>query len=418
MALHTETKIYKHAYQLLNLSIEAKANMRRDFKNSLGTRIHDECIEVLVLIAAITSIAPNAATARAGACFDPQTRLWHNLPVSSEIGFGSPLHRCSASRSHPAVSAASLSVPPVLAARTGGRKACRFAQAVPGLPTRSSCRQRLEAWAAVVANRTAWRPTMAKTPARRSAPRIAVIDGQPTTTSRDIAETFGKRHDDVLKRIRSLDCSPEFHARNFAEMIVNTDIGKGATREDKAYRITRDGFAFLCMGFTGARAAQWKERYINTFNRMAERLAAKSAKPMTPALPEPALPDLRTAMMHGLPAPVPLSREQQAMVNRRAWALAHEAYELVREHIERVVAWRTTAAMRDQGHPALARAINEVTLGQALAHPQAQAAHSARTMLRALVTALQNSAADAEREFQQATTPLAEAGATTTGGKP
>lgn len=80
----------------------------------------------------------------------------------SPVGFDSPSHRCSESRSHcPAVSAASLSVPPVLAARTGGREACRFAQAVPGLSTRSSCRQRLTAWAVVVANRTAWRPLMA-----------------------------------------------------------------------------------------------------------------------------------------------------------------------------------------------------------------------------------------------------------------
>ena len=28
------------------------------------------------------------------------------------------------------------------------------------------------------------------------------------------------------------------------------------------------------MGFTGAKAAQWKERYISTFNEMAEKLAA------------------------------------------------------------------------------------------------------------------------------------------------
>ena len=51
MALHTQLPIYKHAYELLRLSVDAKANMRRDFKNSLGSRIHDECIEVLTLIA-------------------------------------------------------------------------------------------------------------------------------------------------------------------------------------------------------------------------------------------------------------------------------------------------------------------------------------------------------------------------------
>lgn len=125
---------------------------------------------------------------------------------------------------------------------------------------------------------------MVKTPARRNAPHIAVVDGQPTTTSRDIAETFGKRHDDVLKRIRSLDCSSEFSARNFAD-VQYTDA-KGELRTE--YRITRDGFAFLCMGFTGAKAAQWKERYINTFNRMAEKLATPAAhRPKTST--EPAL---------------------------------------------------------------------------------------------------------------------------------
>ena len=38
----------------------------------------------------------------------------------------------------------------------------RIAQAVPGLPTRSSCRPHLEVGAAVVANSTAWRPAMAR----------------------------------------------------------------------------------------------------------------------------------------------------------------------------------------------------------------------------------------------------------------
>lgn len=124
---------------------------------------------------------------------------------------------------------------------------------------------------------------MAKTPARRHAPHIAVIDGQPTTTSRDIAETFGKSHRDVLERIRNLKCSEEFGLRNFTQTPY-TDPQNGQTYTE--YRITRDGFAFLCMGFTGARAAQWKERYINTFNRMAEKL---SARPEPVPTPPPAL---------------------------------------------------------------------------------------------------------------------------------
>jgi hypothetical protein len=55
-------------------------------------------------------------------------------------------------------------------------------------------------------------------------------------------------------------------------MIVEVAVGKGATRKSPAYRMTRDGFTFLCMGFTGAEAARWKEAYINAFNRMEAEL--------------------------------------------------------------------------------------------------------------------------------------------------
>ncbi|MGI9701007.1 Rha family transcriptional regulator [Pseudomonas aeruginosa] len=36
--------------------------------------------------------------------------------------------------------------------------------------------------------------------------------------------------------------------------------------------MTRDGFTFLCMGFTGEEAARWKEAYINAFNKMEQAL--------------------------------------------------------------------------------------------------------------------------------------------------
>lgn len=131
---------------------------------------------------------------------------------------------------------------------------------------------------------------MAKSAPRRIAPHIAVVNGTPTTTSRDIAETFGKRHDDVLKRIKSLDCSPVFRLRNFAEASYDVAQPNGGKNKYTEYRITRDGFAFLCMGFTGAKAAKWKERYIATFNKLADKVAARIAVPSRSApvaLPAP-----------------------------------------------------------------------------------------------------------------------------------
>ncbi|EJS4721533.1 Rha family transcriptional regulator [Salmonella enterica] len=103
-------------------------------------------------------------------------------------------------------------------------------------------------------------------------PKINVINGQAVTSSLAIANYFTKRHDDVLKKIRALECSPEFSARNFAGAEYTDDQGKLRP----CYNITRDGFAFLAMGFTGKRAAQFKEAYINAFNQMEKQLSKPS----------------------------------------------------------------------------------------------------------------------------------------------
>ncbi|UBX28458.1 Rha family transcriptional regulator [Arsenophonus apicola] len=103
-------------------------------------------------------------------------------------------------------------------------------------------------------------------------PKVIIHNGKAVTSSQDVSHYFGKRHDDVLKKIRNLDCSSEFHVRNFAEMFQKINIGKGAKRESKYYEMTKDGFVFLVMGFTGKKAAQFKEAYIAEFNRMEAEL--------------------------------------------------------------------------------------------------------------------------------------------------
>lgn len=108
-------------------------------------------------------------------------------------------------------------------------------------------------------------------------PEIAIINGKVVTSSLAVACYFSKRHDDVLKKIRTLDCSPEFCARNFAETSISVNQPNGGARKLPCYQITRDGFAFLAMGFTGKRAARFKEAYINAFNQMEKRLSKPSA---------------------------------------------------------------------------------------------------------------------------------------------
>lgn len=101
-----------------------------------------------------------------------------------------------------------------------------------------------------------------------TAPVIQVVNGHAVTTSLDLAHYFNKRHDNVIQKIKTLECSPSFAALNF-QASEYTDI---SGRKLPCYLITRDGFAFLAMGFTGKRAAAFKEAYISAFNEMERTL--------------------------------------------------------------------------------------------------------------------------------------------------
>lgn len=105
-------------------------------------------------------------------------------------------------------------------------------------------------------------------------PDLAIVDGQITTTSQQIAEHFCKAHRSVLTAIRRLKCSPEFRLHNFVQSVYLNEQGK----EQPCYRLTRDGFVFLAMGFTGKEAAHWKEAYITAFNKMEAQLLAQAVK--------------------------------------------------------------------------------------------------------------------------------------------
>jgi len=103
-------------------------------------------------------------------------------------------------------------------------------------------------------------------------PDLSIIEGQVTTTSSQVAEHFGKRHADVIRAIKNLGASQGFTERNFAL----SDFTDSTGRKLPQYRITRDGFTLLAMGFTGKEAMQWKEAYLDAFNQMEAKLLEQS----------------------------------------------------------------------------------------------------------------------------------------------
>ncbi|RSP94196.1 DUF2158 domain-containing protein [Acinetobacter baumannii] len=100
---------------------------------------------------------------------------------------------------------------------------------------------------------------------------VFIQNDQVKTSSLKVAKFFGKQHKNVIQKIETLDCSSEFTSANFSAHVQTIQAG-AVQRESKYYEMTKDGFIFLVMGFTGAKAAQIKEAYINTFNHMAAML--------------------------------------------------------------------------------------------------------------------------------------------------
>lgn len=86
------------------------------------------------------------------------------------------------------------------------------------------------------------------------------------TTSVIVGKIFGKDHDKVCRDIKNLNCSLEFNTANFG--VIKYIDSRG--REQECYEITKDGFSFLVMGYTGIRAGEFKEAFINEFNRRGE----------------------------------------------------------------------------------------------------------------------------------------------------
>lgn len=99
---------------------------------------------------------------------------------------------------------------------------------------------------------------------------VMAIQGKAFTTSQKIADYFGKRHDNVLRKIRQVksECPPEFAALNFEEADFIDKNGEA----QPMFKLTKDGYMLVVMGFTGAAATLIKVRYIQAFNWMAEQI--------------------------------------------------------------------------------------------------------------------------------------------------
>ena len=91
--------------------------------------------------------------------------------------------------------------------------------------------------------------------------------------SRFVAEVFEKQHKHVLRDITKITETKSGLSEDFVKKNFRKDSYKDSTgRNLPCYRLTRDGFTVLVMGYTGAKAMQFKEAYIKRFNDMEEQI--------------------------------------------------------------------------------------------------------------------------------------------------
>lgn len=102
---------------------------------------------------------------------------------------------------------------------------------------------------------------------------VQVRDDGVRASSLDVARSFEKQHQHVMRTVRDLiERRPDLQS-NFGRMVQTVKIGSGAKRQSQYYEMDRKGFVLLAMGFTGEKALEWKIAYIDAFDRMEAMLA-------------------------------------------------------------------------------------------------------------------------------------------------
>ncbi|CAJ7795837.1 putative bacteriophage protein [Burkholderia pseudomallei] len=99
-----------------------------------------------------------------------------------------------------------------------------------------------------------------------------MLDGEAIVTdSRIVAAHFGKQHKNVLRDVYALRDSEKPEIRTYYRLNfepVEDHDAKGELRV--LFRMTKNGFMLLTMGFTGEKALLVKIAFVDAFDAMAE----------------------------------------------------------------------------------------------------------------------------------------------------
>lgn len=104
--------------------------------------------------------------------------------------------------------------------------------------------------------------------------RLETQEGQVVVSSRVVAIKFNKEHNKVVRAIENKIESLTRQNWKVENLFIQSEFTHNGNAY-KEYLLTRDGFTFIAMGFTGSEADGWKLKYIEAFNKMEDALKNK-----------------------------------------------------------------------------------------------------------------------------------------------
>jgi Rha family phage regulatory protein len=166
---------------------------------------------------------------------------------------------------------------------------------------------------------------------------LVVRDGKRTiTTSRIVADHFGKTHKSVLRAIENLRGSlgeSRFNRLTFAP--VDYTDSKGRTQQE--WVMDHAAFAVLAMGFTGAKAARLRQDFVEAFERVTKRIQTLERQ----------LPEWKTARK--------LVAENQSLMGMVLTATRERSGKVTEGRHHANEAWLLTYALTGKAKPAIDR---------------------------------------------------------------
>ncbi|KSV56223.1 antirepressor [Pediococcus acidilactici] len=189
---------------------------------------------------------------------------------------------------------------------------------------------------------------------------VIMKDQQAVTTSLQVAEVFGKRHDHILRDISQM----KQDVPNFGEMFSEGTEPDSYGRDRKVVYMNRDGFTLLAMGFTGKKALGFKLKYIEAFNQMEKTIKAERIQ--LPKTPMEALKLMFDATeetnnkVNRIGSDVKYLKDNQRLDVGEYGYISRRVSEKVNEYIK-IHGLTLTAAQRSKLFKDINRGLNEVT---------------------------------------------------------